>query len=139
MSEETKPRAVTLMFRSENSKGEPLITSDRHAATRHGEIKRIFRSKKQTCPTLVACVVPKGTAPWEIASEMEPYVVSNTTQKQITFQVTDLGVLGDILLKFYAQGGDIWNEEILIVPQKFVPKQEREFKSPDESESSDKS
>jgi hypothetical protein len=44
--------------------------------------------------------------------------------------------LGLLLLDMFERG-QLWDSEIIIVPEKFVPKQEKEFKSPD-GEMSDK-
>jgi len=115
-------RKVTLFFRAESTRGEVTITTDRCHAARSGTIKRIYRSKKQAIPPLTVCTVPKGTAPWEISSELSPMVFAES-KKEISIQLTDMGRLGDMLLEFFA-GGNGWDSEIVIVPSAMVPKRE---------------
>lgn len=115
-------RKVTLFYRAESSKGAVTITTDRYHAERSGTIKRIYRSKKQALPSLTICTVPKGTAPWEISSELEPMVFAET-KKPISLQLTDMGRLGELLLQWF-EGGSGWGSEIVIVPAAMVPKRE---------------
>jgi hypothetical protein len=114
------------MYRSVNSRGEVLVTSDRHAADRHGKIERIYRSKRDAVPTLTVCKVPKETAPWEIASELEPIDVVLVSGKdlRLTYQLTDMGKLGERLLELFSIGA-LWDSQIVIVPTALVPKQEK--------------
>jgi hypothetical protein len=126
-------RKVTLFYRAESARGVVTITTDRLHAERSGTIKRIYRSKKQAIPPLTVCTVPKGTAPWEISSELEPLVFQNT-EKDISLQLTDMGRLGDILLEYFEDGNG-WDSEIVIVPAAMVPKREAACDS-DEKEDS---
>jgi hypothetical protein len=126
-------RKVTLFYRAESTRGEVTITTDRRHAERSGTIKRIYRSKKHSIPPLTVCVVPKGTAPWEISSELEP-LVFKATEEPISLQLTDMGKLGDILLEFF-EAGSGWDREIIIVPAAMVPKREPACQS-DETEDS---
>jgi hypothetical protein len=47
---------------------------------------------------------------------------------RVEFQLTDMGRLGDLLLKWFADG-HLWDDQILIVPESLVPKREKSFDS----------
>lgn len=118
----------TLMFTVETHRGETIITSDQLHAERSGKIKRIFRSKRHSIPRLVVCRVPKGTAPWEISSELEPIELecNGEYMGHAAYQLTDMGEVGRMLLAAFARGIG-WDSQIVIVPESFVPKQEKSF------------
>jgi|GEM_PF-3975244 hypothetical protein len=123
MKTDTKKRKVTLFYRAESKAGTVTITTDRNHAERCGTISRIYRSKKQAIPALTICTVPKGTAPWEISSELSPLVYVESGEN-ITLPITDMGRLGEVLLRFF-EGGSGWDSEIILVPEKMIPHREK--------------
>jgi hypothetical protein len=118
-----KPRQFR--YRAVSAAGAVLTTTDRKQAEAFGRIVRVFHGR-HAMPTFTLCSVSKDAAPWEVMSDAEP-VTWKRDGENVAYQLTDMGLLGEAVLKTLASNGHA-GFNFLMLPSPLVPKRERTFK-----------